>query len=64
MNVRGWGRREGRPMDNFIPNEHPSDVEQLKRSDVIATQNVARLRSELENEPDEITPQTPPTAVV
>jgi hypothetical protein len=28
---------------------------QLKRSAVIATQNVARLRSELENEPDEFT---------
>jgi hypothetical protein len=43
-------------MDNFIiPNEHPSGVERLKRSAVIATQNVARLRSELENEPDEFT---------
>ena len=42
-------------MDNFIPNEHPSDVEQLKRSAVIAAQNVARLRSELENEPDGVT---------
>jgi hypothetical protein len=44
----GWGRREGRPMDNFIPSENPSGVEQLKRSAVIATQNVARLRQQLE----------------
>jgi hypothetical protein len=42
-------------MDNFIPNEHPTGVEQLKRSAVVATKNVARLRSELENEPDEFT---------
>ena len=42
-------------MDNFIPSESPSGVEQLKRSAVIATQNVARLRSQLENEPDEFT---------
>ena len=42
-------------MDNFIPGESPSGVEQLKRSAVIATQNVARLRSQLENEPDEFT---------
>ena len=42
-------------MDSFIPSEHLSGVEQLQRSTVIATQNVARLRSELENEPDEFT---------
>jgi hypothetical protein len=42
-------------MDNCIPSESPSGVEQLKRSAVIATQNVARLRSQLENEPDEFT---------
>jgi hypothetical protein len=42
-------------MDDFIPSEKLSGVEQLKRSTVIATQNVARLRSELENEPDEFT---------
>ncbi len=42
-------------MDDFIPSENLSGVEQLKRSAVIATQNVARLRSELENEPDEFT---------
>ena len=42
-------------MDNFIPSENPSGVEQLKRSVVIAAQNVARLRSQLENEPDEFT---------
>ncbi len=42
-------------MDSFIPSENLNDVEQLKRSAVIATQNVARLRSELENEPDEFT---------
>ena len=42
-------------MDSFIPSEHLSGVEQLQRSTVISTQNVARLRSELENEPDEFT---------
>ena len=42
-------------MDNFIASENPSGVEQLKRSAVIATQNVARLRRQLENEPDEFT---------
>jgi hypothetical protein len=42
-------------MDNFIPSENPSGVEQLKRSAVIAAQNVARLRQQLENEPDEFT---------
>ncbi len=42
-------------MDNFISCENLSGVEQLKRSAVIATQNVARLRRQLENEPDEIT---------
>jgi hypothetical protein len=42
-------------MDNFIPSENPSGVEQLKRSVIIAAQNVARLRSQLENEPDEFT---------
>ena len=40
-------------MDNFIPSENLSGVEQLKRS--AATQNVAHLRRELENEPDEFT---------
>jgi hypothetical protein len=34
-------------MDNFIPSENLSGVE--------ATQNVARLRRQLENEPDELT---------
>ena len=42
-------------MDDFIPSENLSGVEQLKRSAIIATQNVARLRSQLENEPDEFT---------
>ena len=42
-------------MDDFIPSEDLSGVEQLKRSAVIATQNVARLRRQLENEPDEFT---------
>ena len=44
-------------MDDFIPSENLSGVEQLKRSaidDSIATQNLARLSRELENEPDEI----------
>ena len=39
-------------MVNFIPSEDQNGVEQLKRSAVIATQNVARLRRQLENEPD------------
>ena len=42
-------------MDDFIRSENLRGVEQLKRSAVIATQNVARIRSELENEPDEFT---------
>jgi hypothetical protein len=42
-------------MDDFIPSENLSGVEQLKRSAVIASQNVAHLRSQLENEPDEFT---------
>jgi hypothetical protein len=42
-------------MDSFIPSENSSGVEQLKRSTVIATQNVAHLRHQLENEPDEFT---------
>ena len=42
-------------MDDFIPSENLGCVEQLKRSAVIATQNVARLRRQLENEPDEFT---------
>ena len=42
-------------MDSFIPDENLNGVEQLKRSAVIATQNVARLRDQLENEPDEFT---------
>jgi hypothetical protein len=40
-------------MDDFIPSEDLSGVEQLTRSAVLATQNVARLRRQLENEPDE-----------
>ena len=42
-------------MDDFIRGENLRGVEQLKRSAVIDAQNVARLRSELENEPDEFT---------
>jgi len=42
-------------MDNFIPSESLSGVEQLKRSATMTTQNVARLRLQLENEPDEFT---------
>ena len=42
-------------MDDFIPSENLSGVEQLTRSAVIATQNVARLRHELESEPDAFT---------
>ena len=42
-------------MDSFIPSENLNGVEQLKRSAIAATQNVARLRHQLENEPDEFT---------
>lgn len=42
-------------MDNFIPSEKLSSVEQLKRSAIVATQNVACLRRQLEDEPDEFT---------
>jgi len=42
-------------MNSFIPSEGRSGVEQLKRSTVIATQTVARLLCQLENEPDEFT---------
>jgi hypothetical protein len=42
-------------MDDFSPSENLNGVEQLKRSAVIATQNVACLRRQLENEPDEFT---------
>jgi hypothetical protein len=41
-------------MDDFVPSENLNGVEQLKRSAVIATQNVARLSRQLENEPDEL----------
>ena len=42
-------------MDDFIASKNLSGVEQLKHSaiDDFATQNVARLSRELENEPDE-----------
>src|SRR6516165_11991191 len=55
MYVRGWAVGRDGPMDDFIPSENLSGVEQLKRSAAIATQNVARLRSEVENERDEFT---------
>jgi hypothetical protein len=42
-------------MDSVIPSEDLNGVEQLKRSAVIATQAVARLRCQLVNEPDEFT---------
>ena len=42
-------------MDSFIPSENLDGVEQLKRSAIVATQNVARLRHQLESEPDEFT---------
>ena len=51
----GWAVERDGPMDDFIPSEDLSGVEQLKRSAVTAAQNVARLRSQLENEPDEFT---------
>jgi len=51
----GWAVERDGPMDDFIPSEDLSGVEQLTRSAVIATQNVARLRRQLENEPDEFT---------
>ena len=50
------GRSEGpAPMDDFIFSENLSGVEQLKRSAIVATQNVARLQRQLEDEPDEFT---------
>ena len=51
----GWAVERDGSMDDFGPSENLNGVEQLKRSAVIATQNVARLRSELENELDEFT---------
>ena len=42
-------------MDDFIFSENLSGVEQLKRSTIVATENVARLRRQLEDEPDEFT---------
>ena len=51
----GWAVERDGPMDDFIPSEDLSGVEQLKRSAVIATQNVESLRRQLENEPDEFT---------
>jgi hypothetical protein len=51
----GWAVERDGPMDDFIPSENPSGVEQLKRSAVTAAQNVARLRHQLENKPDEFT---------
>jgi hypothetical protein len=48
-------RRLDEQVPSLIPSENLSGVEQLKRSAVIATQNVARLRHQLENEPDEFT---------
>ena len=51
----GWAVERDGPMDDFSPSENLNGVEQLKRSAVIATQNVARLRRQLENEPDEFT---------
>src|SRR5262249_1322852 len=49
----GWAVRRDGPMDDFIPSANLNGVEQLNRSAAIATQNVARLRRQLENEPDE-----------
>src|SRR5262245_571853 len=51
----GWAVETDGPMDDVIPSANLSGVEQLKRSAVIATQHVARLRHQLENEPDEFT---------
>src|SRR5262249_29026013 len=51
----GWAVRRDGPMDSFIPDKNLNGVEQLKRSAIAATQNVARLRHQLENEPDEFT---------
>ena len=47
----GWAVERDGPMDDV--SEDLSGVEQLTRSAVIATQNVATLRRQLENEPDE-----------
>ena len=51
----GWAVERDGPVDDFIASEDLSGVEQLTRSAVIATQNVARLRHELESEPDAFT---------
>ena len=51
----GWAVERDGSMDDFGPSENLNGVEQLKRSAVIATKNVARLRRQLENEPDEFT---------
>jgi hypothetical protein len=52
----GWAVGRDSPMDDFIPSENLSGVEQLELPAIdhsIGTQNVSRLRRELENEPDE-----------
>jgi hypothetical protein len=52
----GWAVGRDGPMDDFIPSENLSGLEQLELPAIdhsIATQNVSRLRRELENEPDE-----------
>jgi hypothetical protein len=51
----GWAVERDGSMDDSGSSENLNGVEQLKRSAVIATQNVARLRRQLENEPDEFT---------
>src|SRR5215472_17596448 len=51
----GWAVERDGPMDDFFPSGDLSGVEQLSRSAIIATQNVARLGRQLENEPDEFT---------
>jgi hypothetical protein len=52
----GWAVGRDGPMDDFIPSENLSGVEQLELPAIdysVATQNVTRLSRELENEPDE-----------
>ena len=51
----GWAVGRDGSMDNFIPSEKLSDIEQLKRSAIVAVQNVACLRRQLEDERDEFT---------
>src|SRR5215469_11268743 len=55
MQNGGWAVRRDGGMDSGIASENLSGVGQLTRSALNAAQNVARLRRQLETEPDEFT---------